>query len=78
MGITTRDSNGRLKKLSGILSEIIVNWDALNKNKDDDELYLKIPYSAIKNYELEFSMGETSFVDFTVDASKIEGIGDFI
>lgn len=54
------------------------NWDALNKNKDDDELYLKIPYSAIKNYELELSMGETSFVDFTADASKIKGIGDFI
>ena len=78
MGITTRDSNGRLKNLSGILSEIAANWDALNKNKDDNELYLKIPYDAIKNYELELSIGETSFVDFTADASKIEGIGDFI
>jgi hypothetical protein len=80
LGITTRDSNGRFKSLSEILSEIVNNWNTLNKNKDDDddELYLKIPYSAIKNYELELSMGETTFVDFTADASKIERIGDFI
>jgi hypothetical protein len=78
LGITTRDSNGCLKSLSKILSEIANNWNALNENKDDDELYLKIPYDAIKNYELELSMGETSFVDFTADISKIEGIGEFI
>lgn len=78
MGITIRDSNGRFKSLNEILSEIVVNWDALNKNKDDNNPYLKIPYDAIKNYELELSIGETSFVDFTADASKIEGIGDFI
>lgn len=78
MGITTRDSNGRLKNLSRILSEIVANWDTLNKNKDDNELYLKIPYDAILNCEFELSIGEQMFVNFSADANKIEGFRDFI
>lgn len=54
------------------------NWDALNKNKDDNKLYLKIPYDAIKDCELELSAGNSTYADFTADISKIEGIEDFI
>lgn len=78
MGITTRDSNGRLKNLSEILSEIADNWSALNKNKDDNKLYLKIPYDAVLNCEFELSIGENTYVNFSADAHKIEGFGDFI
>ena len=54
------------------------NWDALNKNKDDDELYLKIPYSAILNCEFELSIGEKTYVNFSADMSKAEGFRDFL